>query len=245
MKLTVLNSGSYANGYVLHNEKVALVIECGCPISQLYRTVGFNARKVSGALISHEHGDHSRYTEQYLNASIPCFCSKGTAEGIKLKGQRKLTVCEMMKERAIGEWFFRPFPTQHDCNEPCGFLIYHRETGWILFATDTYYLAYRFPGLSQVMIECNYEAGILSDNVSKGIVKPFVRDRTLASHMSLENCINTLQANSLKKVTNIVLLHLSGDNSDAEKFRETVRMATAKRVFIANKGMTIDFNKDF
>jgi phosphoribosyl 1,2-cyclic phosphodiesterase len=230
MKLTVLNSGSYANGYVLHNEKVALVIECGCPISQLYRTVGFNARKVSGALISHEHGDHSRYTEQYLNASIPCFCSKGTAEGIKLKGQRKLTVCEMMKERAIGEWFFRPFPTQHDCNEPCGFLIYHRETGWILFATDTYYLAYRFPGLSQVMIECNYEAGILSDNVSKGIVKPFVRDRTLASHMSLENCINTLQANSLKKVTNIVLLHLSGDNSDAEKFKDSVKMATAKRV---------------
>lgn len=245
MKLTVLNSGSYANGYVLHNEKVALVIECGCPISQLYRTVGFNARKVSGALISHEHGDHSRYTEQYLNASIPCFCSKGTAEGIKLKGQRKLTVCEMMKERAIGEWFFRPFPTQHDCNEPCGFLIYHRETGWILFATDTYYLAYRFPGLSQVMIECNYEAGILSDNVNKGIVKPFVRDRTLASHMSLENCINTLQANSLKKVTNIVLLHLSGDNSDAEKFKDSVKMATAKRVFIANKGMTIDFNKDF
>lgn len=245
MKLTVLNSGSYANGYVLHNEKVALVIECGCPISQLYRTVGFNARKVSGALISHEHGDHSRYTEQYLNASIPCFCSKGTAEGIKLKGQRKLTVCEMMKERAIGEWFFRPFPTQHDCNEPCGFLIYHRETGWILFATDTYYLAYRFPGLSQVMIECNYEAGILSDNVNKGIVKPFVRDRTLASHMSLENCINTLQANSLKKVTNIVLLHLSGDNSDAEKFKNSVKMATAKRVFIANKGMTIDFNKDF
>lgn len=229
----------------MHNEKVALVIECGCPISQLYRTVGFNARKVSGALISHEHGDHSRYTEQYLNASIPCFCSKGTAEGIKLKGQRKLTVCEMMKERAIGEWFFRPFPTQHDCNEPCGFLIYHRETGWILFATDTYYLAYRFPGLSQVMIECNYEAGILSDNVSKGIVKPFVRDRTLASHMSLENCINTLQANSLKKVTNIVLLHLSGDNSDAEKFKDSVKMATAKRVFIANKGMTIDFNKDF
>jgi phosphoribosyl 1,2-cyclic phosphodiesterase len=245
MKLTVLNSGSYANGYVLHNEKVALVIECGCPISQLYRTVGFNARKVSGALISHEHGDHSRYTEQYLNASIPCFCSKGTAEGIKLKGQRKLTVCEMMKERAIGEWFFRPFPTQHDCNEPCGFLIYHRETGWILFATDTYYLAYRFPGLSQVMIECNYEAGILSDNVNKGIVKPFVRDRTLASHMSLENCINTLQANSLKKVTNIVLLHLSGDNSDAEKFKNSVKMATAKRVFIATKGMTIDFNKDF
>ena len=245
MKLTVLNSGSYANGYVLHNEKVALVIECGCPISQLYRTVGFNARKVSGALISHEHGDHSRYTEQYLNASIPCFCSKGTAEGIKLKGQRKLTVCEMMKERAIGEWFFRPFPTQHDCNEPCGFLIYHRETGWILFATDTYYLAYRLAGLSQVMIECNYEAGILSDNVSKGIVKPFVRDRTLASHMSLDNCINTLQANSLKKVTNIVLLHLSGDNSDAEKFKNSVKMATAKRVFIATKGMTIDFNKDF
>lgn len=151
----------------------------------------------------------------------------------------------MMKERAIGEWFFRPFPTQHDCNEPCGFLIYHRETGWILFATDTYYLAYRFPGLSQVMIECNYEAGILSDNVNKGIVKPFVRDRTLASHMSLENCINTLQANSLKKVTNIVLLHLSGDNSDAEKFKNSVKMATAKRVFIATKGMTIDFNKDF
>lgn len=245
MKLTVLNSGSHANGYVLHNSKTALVIECGCPITQVYRTIGFRTMKIAGALITHEHGDHSRYTEQYLNASIPCFCSKGTAEGIKLKGQRKLTVCEMMKERAIGEWFFRPVPTQHDCNEPCGFLIYHRETGWILFATDTYYLAYRFPGLSQVMIECNYEAGILSDNVSKGIVKPFVRDRTLASHMSLENCINTLQANSLKKVTNIVLLHLSGDNSDAEKFKDSVKMATAKRVFIANKGMTIDFNKDF
>ena len=245
MKLTVLNSGSHANGYVLHNNKTALVIECGCPLTQVYRTIGFSTMKIAAALITHEHGDHGRYAEQYLNASIACYCTKGTAEGIKLKGQRKLTVCEMMKERAIGEWFFRPFPTQHDCNEPCGFLIYHRETGWILFATDTYYQANRLPGLRQIMIECNYDTGIHSETVSNGTVNPFVRYRIMGSHMSLENCIKTLKANSLKKVTNIVLLHLSGDNSDAEKFRDTVRMSTAKRVFIANKGMTIDFNKDF
>lgn len=55
-----------------------------------------------------------------------------------------------------------PVKTEHDAKEPLGFLIYSRTTREkLLFATDTYYIRYRFPGLTHIMIECNYAIDIM------------------------------------------------------------------------------------
>lgn len=245
MRLHVLNSGSKANGYILYNESEALIVECGCPYSQCLKALDFDRKKIVGALITHEHGDHAKYAAQYIAAAIPVYASKGTISGLVMgRQERKATPISKMEKLYLGGFTVLPFEAQHDANEPFGYIISHDEMGACLFATDTYYLKYTFLGLSQIMIECNYEDGIIDQNVEDGVVPTIVRDRVFHSHMSLDTTISTLLANDLSNVNNIVLLHLSSHNSDPDMFKSRVEEATGKLIHVASKGLDIPFNKE-
>lgn len=242
MKLTVLNSGSKANGYVLQNDTEAIVIECGCSVSDCLQALNFQSSKVKACLITHEHGDHAKYIEKYMEY-FQVFCSHGTAQAIKYKGQRRPIELKPLKGLYAGNFYIRPFGVEHDCSEPFGYLIEHPEIGKLLFATDTYYIKYKFDELTNVMIECNYSLEILNKNVKAGVIHPAVKDRTLQSHMSLENCIKMLNANDLSQVSQVVLLHLSGKNSSDLEFKEKVELSTGKNVIVAKKGVNVILNK--
>lgn len=242
MKLHTINSGSSGNGYVLYDEKEALIIECGCPYLSCMKALGFNRSIVSGAVVSHEHGDHAKYVEQYLATGIPVWTSGGTASSLSYKGSLRPHIAESGKVFSVGNFEILPFDTQHDCTEPFGYLIRHRALGVLLFATDTYYLKYRFSGLTEIMIECNFIPELIKANVADGVLPAFVKERVFKSHLSLDTCISTLLANDLTDVKHIVLLHLSSHNSDENEMKRRVESATGKLVRIAKKDTEIDFN---
>lgn len=246
MRLNVLASGSSGNGYILYNESEALVLECGVPYSKCLSALSFDRKRIVGAFVTHEHGDHSKYVEQYLGAAIPVYMSKGTCDGTKI-GDGAIIPPTIIKSKDCidcGGFKVLAFDTQHDSNEPLGFLVYHKEMGSLLFATDTYYVKYKFGHLNQIMIECNYDGGIIDANVKNGIIPVCVRDRVLRSHMSLNTAIKTLKANDIKEVNNVVLLHLSRNNSDPEAFKTAVENAVGKLTTIASAGVDISFNKE-
>lgn len=247
MRLRVLASGSSANGYVLYNDKEALVIECGVSYSQCLRAIDFRRDKIVGAILSHGHGDHAKYVEQYLEAGINVYASRGTAEESMQYVKKKVMSMTPVRQQelfTVGGFSVNSFDTQHDSAEPTGFLIHHKETGIVLFATDTYYLRYKFANLSHVMLECNYDEEIINRNVKEKIVPEFVKQRVQHSHMSLETHIDTLKANDLSSVNTVVLLHLSAHNSNPELFKKRVEEETGKLVYVAEKGLDIPFNKN-
>lgn len=245
MRLKVLNSGSDANGYVLYNGSEALVLECGVPYSQCLKALGFGRKVIVGAVVSHEHGDHAKYVRQYLDNSVHVYASRGTLDNVRKGTNGRLAKAVGCRELfRAGGFSILPFDVEHDAAEPFGYLISHEEMGVCLFATDTYYLRYRFAGLNQIMLECNYDREIIDGNVYAGIIPPFVRDRVLRSHMSLCTAISTLGASDLSRVANIVLLHLSGHNSDPDLFRRKVEGATGKLVSVARKDLDIPFSKE-
>lgn len=243
MKLTVLGSGSSGNGYVLQNDSEALVIECGMPMEDCLKALDYNVTKVCGCLVTHEHGDHAKYIERYLTY-MDVYASHGTAAAIRYGGKRRPTEMEALRTIRIGAFSVRPIEAEHDAEEPFAFIIEHPEIGRLLFATDTYYIRYRIPDMTHVMIECNYSLPILKSNVEAGIIQDFRAARTLESHMSLENLKEMLSANDLHGVNEIVLLHLSGDNSNAEAFKRDIQLHTGKPVEIARRGLDITISKD-
>jgi phosphoribosyl 1,2-cyclic phosphodiesterase len=83
----------------------------------------------------------------------------------------------------------------------------------------------------------------LEYNIAAGHIPAVMRNRILQSHFSYEHCLQALQSNDLRAVNNIVLIHLSDQNSNAEEFRREIQEATGKTVHIAGKGMTLNFNK--
>lgn len=247
MELTVLGSSSKGNCYILSNDTEALIIECGVSLKDVKVALEFDIKKVVGALVTHEHGDHAYYADDFLKARIPVFMSHGTADrlgflGPDYSGMLPIEVVPGIKFQA-GNFVIMPFDVKHDCEQPIGFLIAHPEIGILLFATDTYYLPYKFEGLTNVMIECNYRTDILERNIETGRIPFKLRDRTLESHMSFETCLEALKANDLSKVNNIILLHLSDGNSNAKEFKDDIRKETGKKVYIADKGLKLSLNK--
>jgi phosphoribosyl 1,2-cyclic phosphodiesterase len=241
MTLTVLGSGSKGNCYLLDSGSSCLMIEAGIPFIEVKKALDFDISRITACICTHCHGDHFGHVKEVLDAHIPVYTSKGTldAKGLKPNGNT-IFAMEALKSYQIGEYTVMPFDTQHDAPEPFGFLIYHKDMGITLFATDTYYLKYRFKNLSNIMIECNYSLDILNEN---GTIPNIVRNRTIKSHMSYDTCKETLLANDLSIVNNIVLIHLSDNNSDSEMFRKGIEESTGKTTFVAKKGMKMEFNK--
>lgn len=247
MELKILGSSSKGNCYLLDNGKECLMIECGVAFKDVQKAVNFDISRICGVIISHEHGDHAKHVKKCLESRIPVYASQGTLDALGISPTRDVPnlVCRMgeLTIQQIGKFRVQPFATQHDAAEPFGFLIYHPECGMVLFATDTYYLPYKFKGLNNILIECNYSEEILLENVRQGKVNGLLMKRTLQSHMSYDTCLQALQANDLSQVNNIVLIHLSSANSDAGAFRDGIAEATGKPVYVAEKGMNINFGK--
>lgn len=240
MKLEVIASGSRANCYVLHNESEAIILECGCPLLECDKILGFKRDKIKAVLISHEHSDHAKYAKQYASNVLKICSTKGTLDAIGIdKSQR--TELQLLRLYRFGSFLVLPFKTQHDAVEPCGFLIDCPGSKRVVFATDTYFLKYTFPRVNYFMLECNYSKEKLQQNVRLGTIHPTVAKRITESHMSMDRCISTLQANDLSETKAIILLHLSRDNSkEKEYIIEEVGKATGKAVFIAEKKMMIN-----
>lgn len=233
MRLKVLGSGSKDNCYILENKEEALVLEAGVSSKEVMKAINFDLKKVVGVLVTHEHQDHSKYIKEWRDRNIKIFASKGTQKAIDLRFYN-YNHCSHLALFQAGNFKILPFDVQHDCNEPLGFLIYHPDMGNLLFATDTFYLKYCFANLNHIMIECNYCESLLSASD-----KPY-KDRVLGSHMSLETCVECLQANDLSKTESIVLMHLSDYHSDEILMRQTVIAATGINTIIADKGVEIE-----
>lgn len=253
MELKILGSSSKGNCYIFDNGDEALVLECGIPFKRVQEAVNYNTGRIVGAVISHEHGDHAKAVQKFLDAFIPVFTSRGTAKALDIYGNNLVTDVADHVMYSLGKFRILPFPVEHDAAQPFGYLLHHPAMGTVLFATDTMYLRHhpfglddiiKFQGLNNILLECNYRHDILEANINAGKLPKVTANRTMKSHCSFAECRATLLAQDLSEVNNIVLIHLSDGNSNAREFQRDIQEATGKTVTIAESGLTIkNFNK--
>lgn len=232
MDITVIASGSSGNAYRISDGDTALLLDAGIPLQRIKQALNFRVRDLAGCLITHAHGDHAKAAGDLAKAGVDVYTSQGTIDACRLTGHRMKPV-KALQEVMIGTFAVLPFDVQHDAPEPLGFLLTSRRTGEkLLYFTDTYYLKYRFTGLTHIMGECNYSMDIVEQSVRNGYIPPELVPRLIKSHMSLEHFLDLLKANNLHEVKQIYLLHLSNNNSDAERFREAVQKLTGTEVYV-------------
>ena len=231
IEIKTLATGSKGNCYWITDGSTPLLLECGISFKQIQQGVNFETSSLGGVLVTHEHKDHCKGVESVLNRGLDVYMSQGTKEALQLDNHR-IKIVKSKEQFRIGTWTILPFDVQHDVNEPLGFLLQSDNGSKLLFATDTYYIKYKFSGLTHLMIECNYDQQTLDENVDSGRVHPVMKKRVMRSHFSLENLLEFFKANDLSKVEEIHLLHLSDGNSNMERIFKAVARATGKMIFI-------------
>lgn len=244
MKLTVLASGSSGNGYLLEGRNSALVIECGVKPAELFKRTGVKPGKIAGCLVSHEHGDHAAYVDMYAALGLRIYASRGTIEqAIKPGSLARFSILVPMESKIIGDFIVRPFDVRHDAAEPLGFIVEHQELGRLAFVTDTRMVPYTFKSykLDHIMIEANYSDLILDERVEDGVLEIARAARTRNTHMSIDSAIDFVCTNETERLKNVILIHLSGQNSAPHSFVKKMRdMILFANVIAARPGLEVE-----
>nr|DAP95561.1 MAG TPA: YycJ-like MBL-fold protein [Caudoviricetes sp.] len=224
MLLNPYASSSRGNLYAVDDGQTRILLECGLPLPKMQARLPHKLGEYAGCLVTHEHRDHSRCVEALLLRGVDVYMTDGTATALLLEPSiPTLHTVRYGESFLIGTLRIKPFKTVHDCTEPCGYLIHSDVNGELLaFATDTAVLKYRFKGLTEIAVECNYSAEILAASQ----VPKVVRERSARTHMALETLCCWLRASDLERVTRIWLCHLSANHGSANGFRSVVHNLT-------------------
>lgn len=238
MDIRVLASGSTGNCYRISDGKTTLLLDAGIPIKRIRMGCDFRLGDVSGCLITHYHGDHSRSVKDLLAASVPVWMPQGEIDALKLQKHHRLHALAKGQDGGysaygVGSLNILPFRVEHDTPEPVGYLIASTVTGEKLaYFTDTFYLRYRFVGLTHIIGECNYDRDTMWEKVNEGDTPAIRAKRLFSSHMSLDNFLGFLRANDRTRLQQIYICHMSDDHGNEAKIKEAVQRLTGAEVYV-------------
>ena len=209
MKLKCLGSGSSGNCYLLiASNGETLIIDPGIPIKEIKKALNWNVSCVVGAVCTHHHTDHAKSVKDLEQMGIPVLKPYESSKKISVDGAGwAIQYFELTDKNR------RFMHTNTDGSEcPCyGFLISHPEMGRLLYITDTELIKWRFYDIHQILVEANYSKKIIQEDDPN-------YEHVCRGHMELETTLEFLKVNKSMDLRNVVLLHLSDDNSDAEMF---------------------------
>lgn len=224
VEIKIIASGSSGNCYVIKDCNKKIIIDPGITIKRIQKALNFDVSGLDFVLLSHEHKDHSFAIEDIAKLGVKVLTSSGTANALNIKHTKLVSE----EEVSFSGWKILPFQTHHDAKEPLGFLILTPSGSKIFYATDTYYISYKFSGITHYMIECNYAKDLLEQNKE---LPENVKGRILTSHFELEHVKEFFRHQDLSKTIAIYLLHLSDANSDQERFIREIQRVTGKPVY--------------
>lgn len=233
MRLKCLGSSSAGNSYLLtSNSGETLILDCGIPIKEIKKGLNWNIRNVVGCIVSHAHSDHSKSVKDFEAMGIPVFAPYRSLKPMII-GDYRLKVQAFDLTTVDGRWTH----TNADGSEcPCyGFLIIHPEIGKMLYITDTELIKWRFKDINHILLGVNYDKGLIDrDNTGKA-------NHVFRGHLSIDTACDFVKANYSDSLQNVIMCHLSSENSDRGSFIEKMKkVACGANVDVAVAGKSWD-----
>lgn len=214
MYLKCLGSSSAGNCYLLtSNSGETLILDCGIPIMEIKKALNWNIKDVVGVLCTHQHSDHNKSLKDFINMGIPVFAPYLSLESMKMETEFNIRMFDLTT--IDGNW------THTDANgEPCpiyGFLITHKEMGRMLYITDCEVVKWKFRDINHILLGVNYDKDLIDrDNTGKA-------NHVFRGHLSIDTACDFVKANYSDSLQNVIMCHLSSENSDRDSFIEKMK----------------------
>lgn len=217
--LLTLGTGSKGNCYLLSDDDSTLILDAGVKADAIKKVLHWDFSTVSGALITHNHKDHSESADKLEQYGVEVF--------------RPYLIEGGKDQRTFGKWAVQSFDLPHDGEPCCGFLIRHIDGFTMLYLTDLEYCKYTFQkqNVDAVLIEVNWQKKYVSENASNYSHK-------VLGHLSLENGIEFLKVNKTDALKKVIICHQSIWTMDEEECLDRIRQEIGVEVEAARKDKT-------
>jgi phosphoribosyl 1,2-cyclic phosphodiesterase len=217
-EVITLGSGSAGNATLFRSDTAAFLVDAGLSARQLterLQSCGLAPGELTGILLTHEHGDHTRSLKVLLaRQQVPVYCNALTARALQDGGlsHAKWQIFQNGAPFELGNFSIRAFSVPHDAADPVGFRISaHGVCFGVLtdlgHATRLVFESLR--GIHSVLIESNHDEEMLQ----KDTRRPWsLKQRILSRHGHLSNAgAARVLAELDAPLQNIILGHLSRD----------------------------------
>ena len=237
MTLKCIGSGSSGNSYALiDNDNKIFLLDLGLSKKEILKGIDFRISDVVGAVVTHCHKDHSKSVDDFVKSGISVYKPYVIEKNVYIN-RNGFMIKSFDLTDIKGRWKH----SNADGTEcPCyGFMIEHSEMGRMLYITDTELVKWRFSNINHILISCNYIKENLSD-----VNNPKFR-HVVNGHMELETVKQFIKTNNSSSLQNVILCHISEDNSDIDKMVEDVKkVAPQANVCVASKGLEVELKKE-
>lgn len=216
MKLTCLGTGSSGNCYLLQADNgETLILDCGISIKEIKKGLNWDITGVVGAICTHSHQDHSLSVYPLRRMGIPVYAPYISQKPMAI-GSGAFRIQSFDLTTVDGRWTH----TNADGMEcPCyGFLITHKEMGRLLYITDTELIKWKFKDINHILLGVNYDKDLVDTDNPKA-------NHVFRGHLSIDTACDFVKANDSDSLQNVIMCHLSSENSDSDSFIEKMKNA--------------------
>ena len=190
---------------------------------------------VLSATVSHSDHANKDTIKKVIQYGIPIYSNEET----RVMDKRLITM-KKGRKTSIGGFKIQPILLFHNCMN-FGYVIEHEEIGKLVFCTDTCRIPYRFKNVNHFMVEANYSYDLLIDHMCDNVYSQSASE----NHMEINDTIEMLKENYSSSLQNVVLIHLSNGNSDANEFvKKTKEELGFNNVFVAEKNFVLPLQKE-
>jgi phosphoribosyl 1,2-cyclic phosphodiesterase len=268
MRLSVLGSGSTGNAILIVAGETRVLVDAGLSTREIARRlalIGEDVSRLSGVILTHEHGDHAGGLRVLLKSlRCPVYVSGATREAyirersnVSNDEPRKRTDAlrfaaveelESSRDFKIGAIDFHPFTVPHDAADNFGFTATHagvRVATVLDFGHITTLIAERLRGCAAIIIESNHSRDMLKAcEVYHWELKQRIMSRT--GHLSNEDIADWLRDDFDGTARHIVLAHLSqrANNPYLAQISAETALRMREPLFQTTTQITLSFPKE-
>ncbi len=224
LDIKVIATGSTGNCYRVSDGKTVVLLEAGISFTKIKKGLNYKLSEIDRCIVTHEHGDHACAVHDMMKRGINTMMSKGTAEALGVNSHR-LEIVKANTKYIIKTFELLPLMAYHDVAEPLCYVLRSLETGESLFfATDTV----RMPNISYpfdyLLVEVNHCLEVIKERLrSEKDVKPWLINRVLKTHMSLESFLLWFDTVDQSRLKELHIIHASDSNADDVLIEKVVK----------------------
>lgn len=239
-KTCQLFSGSSGNSILVSNSNATFLVDAGVSakrIDNMLSSLGFDASKIDGIFVTHEHTDHiSGVRVLAKKYNIPVFAHRDVLDAMDNGGHLPVEISrfETSDNMELCGVEIVPFANSHDSAKCLGYRFNLPEGRSISVCTDTGYVTddarQKLMGTDMIYLESNHEETMLLN----GYYPYKTKQRILSDfgHLSNSACGEFAKELVQNGTTRIMLAHLSRDNNMPDIARQTTISALAELDFV-------------